>query len=144
MGTAIIYEKKYPPIDYNSTDEHFFFDIPDTPEMKLRSFDEVLKEIYEATEYTPIPCREDLGKEFIKLAINISDIYRMNIRILRLKCKISVHLGMDFCVNMEHINRLFGMADRISFLSGEDGRDLFARLDLYTHVVTRSGVAYAP
>jgi hypothetical protein len=144
MKSEVIYEKKYPPIDYDNIDAHIKIELPETPVVKPCSFDGAIKEIYENTKYTPIPYRDDLSKEFIKKAIDVADIYQMDITVLRLDGKISVWLSIDFCVNMQYINCLFGMADRISFFSGEDGHDIFVCLDLYTHVIVRSGLAYAP
>ena len=144
MRSDIIYEKKYPPIDPNYKDVHYEIELPEGIVLKPRSDEEIIQEIYESTRYTSISYRHSLAKEFIEKAIDIADIYRMDITILRLDAMISVRLYADYCVNMQYINRLFGMADRITFFSGEGEHDAFLCLDLYTHVVVRSGLAYAP
>ena len=94
--------------------------------------------------YTIIPERDSRSEEFIREAIRISQLYLISTRIVRHYEKISVHLAFDFSRDLRYINRLFGMADNISFLKDQSDRDIAADFDFYTHVVIKNGISVAP
>ena len=67
----------------------------------------------------------------------------MSIRIVRRHEKISAEMTFDFSDDLHGINRLFGMADRISILKNNGKRDVLARLEFFTHVVVKNGMSVA-
>ncbi len=138
MKEKLIYEKEYPPFDRISQPEYDKTESSENPSGNLYIGIRV------NTQYTAIPERDRKSGRFIREAIRVSELYRMDIRIIRHYEKISVQLSFDFGGDMQYISRLFGMADRISFFKDKSEHDIAARLDFYTHVVVRNGLAVAP
>ena len=134
MNEKLVYEIKYP----HSEPVKSPVQISETP--STSSYYGILA----SEHYTIIPERNRRSEEFIKEAIRISELYRMNARIVRHYEKISAHLAFDFGEDISHINRLFGMADRISISEDNGNRDVLVYLEFYTHVVVKSGMSIAP
>jgi hypothetical protein len=134
MNEKLVYEIKYP----HSEPVKSPVQISGTP--STSSYYGILA----SEHYTIIPERHSRSEEFIKEAIRISELYRMNARIVRHYEKISAHLAFDFGEDISHINRLFGMADRISISKDNGNRDVLVYLEFYTHVVVKSGMSIAP
>ncbi len=138
MKEKLVYEKKYPPSDRISRSCHVEEKASEHPSGDLYFG------IRANTQYTIIPERDARSEEFIREAIRISELYRMDLRIVRHYEKISVRLALDFGNEMWHTNRLFAMADKISFFNDEGKRDLAADIEFYTHVVVKKGISVAP
>ncbi len=138
MQEKLIYEKEYSPANSSNQPEYNNNDASE-----FSSYDSYFG-ICANTQYTTIPERDSRSEKFIRGAIRISELYRMNTRIIRHYEKISVHLAFDFSDDLRYINRLFGMADKISFFKDKSKRDLAAKLDFYTHVVLKNGISVAP
>lgn len=134
MNEKLVYEIKYP----HSEPVKKPVQISETP--STSSYYGILA----SEHYTIIPERHSRSEEFIKEAIRISQLYRISTRIVRHYERISVHLAFDFSHDLRDINRLFGMADNISFLKDQGDRDIAADLDFYTHVVVKNGMSIAP
>lgn len=138
MNEKLIYEKEYP---------HSAPRVKHVPnEVEITEFpsDNFCFGTLSSTRYTIIPERYSRSEEFINEVIRISELYRMNARIVRHYEKISAHLAFDFGEDISHINRLFGMADRISISEDNGNRDVLVYLEFYTHVVVKSGMSIAP
>lgn len=144
MEEKLIYEKKYPRRD-GMTDPLFQKAITEAKaEPNKRSSEEIYQAIYGDIQYISIPKRMDEAYDFINLAIDVSKLYELNVRIIRDDCSVRVDLSVDFSDSMSYINTLFGMADNISFEHDRDGRDICVILVFYTHVVVKHGVSMSP
>ncbi len=144
MKTEVIYEKKYPRIDYVKEYEKIAAETAADAPAKKQTAEEFLKDLCENTRYVPIPKRFVESKRFIEVVIEVSELYELDLKITRYVDCIDAQLSFDFGGNMKYINNLFGMADEISFFKDKSGRDLGVALIFYTHVVERHGVAIAP
>ena len=138
MQGKLVYEKEYPPSERYSRSTYGISETTDNPSNGLCYGIPVIE------RYTIIPERDARSEEFIREAIRISELYRMDLRIVRHYEKISVRLALDFGNEMWHTNRLFAMADKISFFNDEGKRDLAADIEFYTHVVVKKGISVAP
>ncbi len=144
MKDKLIYEAKYPRINYIKQYEKDRAEVEKDPPAKIPDANDFIKGIRANTQYTPIPKRAEEGEIFINEAIAVTKLYQIDARILQHDEKISVCLSFDFGADMMYISRLFGMADRISFFKDKSDHDFAACLDLYTHIVVRNGMAVAP
>ena len=144
MREKLIYQCRYPRIDYIKQDDPENEDAEKESELKTSGANDFYKAICARTQYTPIPKRTKESEEFIREAIEISKLYQIDTRITQLESHIKILLAFDFGANMEYISRLFGMADRISFFKGKSEHDLAVCLKFYTHVVVKNGMSVAP
>ena len=138
MNEKLIYEKEYPHSAPRVKHVQNEVEITELPS------DNFCFGTLSSTRYTIIPERYSRSEEFINEAIRISELYRMNARIVRHPEKIGAHLAFDFGEDISHISRLFGMADRISISEDNGNRDVLVYLEFYTHVVVKSGMSIAP
>lgn len=144
MTEKLIYEAKYPRIDYMKQYKQDKAEVEEAPPAKFSNANDFFKAIRADTQYTPIPKRIDESESFIREAIAASKLYQLDARIVQREGMISAHLAFDFGGDMKYINHLFGMADRISFFKDKSEHDLAVCLDYYTHVVVRNGISVAP
>ena len=144
MKQEIIYEKKYPKIDYRKEfEEQAAYGGTEESEKKLSS-EEFMKGLFADIRYIPIPKRIAECERFINEAIRFSELYELNLDITRYDDCVRAHFSFDFFSRMKYINHLFGMADEISFFRGNGNCDISMELDFYTHVLERHGFATAP
>jgi len=137
----MIYEKTYPKDDIDelraavSEDE----DAHEDKEKKHMTFDEIMEEIYDGVEYEPLPEREKSAELFVKTAIQISETYEIDAKIVQRHS----HISVDFCFNssgcMGFLKYIIRFADDISFFANIKGYEIVMSLDHYTHAETRNG-----
>lgn len=144
MLAEIIYEKKYPHIDLMAELAHAEAKESRETEMHMATFDEMMEKTYANTTYILIPERIESSKKFIQTAIEVSALYKLDIRIERHVDHISVDYSFHCGGGMREINRVFGMADQFSFFKDIFGRDITISMDYFTHAVVRNGRIVAP
>lgn len=103
------------------------------------TFDKIMEEIYEGVEYEPLPERAKSADIFVELAKRISEIYELDVKIV----KSFSHISVDFCFNssgcMGFLKHIMRFADDISFFANINGYDIVMSIDHYTHAETRHG-----
>ena len=144
MESEVIFEKKYPRVDYLAQCELAKAEIAENPNKEKLSHDEIMERIYGGLTYTLIPERIKKSEKFIREAIKISRLYELDIKILQHIDHISVDLSFDCGGAIHYINRLFGMADQFFFFKDLHDRDLTICLDFYTHTATKDGRIFSP
>lgn len=144
MSVEIIYEKKYPRIDPMEEMKQIELEMADESEEPAPSFEEVMQKIQANTTYVLMPERLIASEEFIRSAIEVSELYELDTRIVRHLDHVSVDYSFDCCGDLRDINQVFGMADRFSFFKDIFGRDITISLDFFTHAVVRNGRVVAP
>ena len=136
----VIYEKKFPKWEMPSDEELAEIKV-DTDELKEHlTFEQIIDKIYEGVEYVPMPERTEAANEFVRKAIEVSDLYEMDIKIEKRTSHISVTYYFDFSGEMKHLTDIIGMADNIAFFGRKDKEyDIVMSLDYYTHTVFKNG-----
>lgn len=137
----VIYEKSYPREDIDelhatmSKDE----DAQEREKKQRMTFDEIIEEIYEGVEYEPLPERAKSAELFVKTAIEISETYKLDVKIV----KHYSHISVDFCFSssgcMGFLKHIMRFADDLSFFANINGYEIVMSLDHYTHAETRHG-----
>lgn len=137
----VIYEKTYPREDIDELHAKLSkeVDVQDRDEKKRMTFDEIMEEIYEGVEYELLPERAKSAEIFVELAKRISEIYELDVKIV----KHYSHITVDFCFNssgcMGFLKHIIRFADDISFFANIKGYEIVMSLDHYTHAETRHG-----
>lgn len=144
MSVEIIYEKKYPRIDPMEEMKQIELEMVDEPEQSTPAFSEMMEKIYADTTYVLIPERAKASEEFIRVAIEVSELYELDTKIERHPDHISVNYSFNCCGGLRDINQVFGMADQFSFFKDIFGWDITVSLDFYTRAVVRNGRVVAP
>ena len=140
----IIYEKNYPRIKPMEEQNQVERKATDGSEQPVPTFDEIMQKIYANTAFVLLPARVKASGEFIRTAIEVSELYELDTKIERHFDHISVNYSFDCCAGLRTINRIFGMADQISFFKDIFGWDITVTLDFYTHAEIRNGMVVAP
>ena len=107
------------------------------------TFDELVNKITKDVTLVPLPERVESSKEFIRLAIELSEIYEISVNIVRGADRITVEYYLN-CGAWREINRVFGMADEIAFFKDTDGYAITAVLEHFTHATVRRGRVISP
>lgn len=144
MSVEIIYEKKYPRIDPMEELRQAELEMADEPEQPQHTFSEMMEKIYADTTYVLIPERIKDSEDFIRAAIEVSELYELDTKIERHFDHISVDYSFNCCGGLRDINRVIGMADQSSFFKDIFGWDITISLDFFTHAVVRNGRIVAP
>ena len=144
MSVEIIYEKKYPRIDPMEEMKQIEMEMADEPEEPTPSFDEIMQKIQENTTYVLMPERIKASEDFIRAAIEVSELYELDTKIERHFDHISVDYSFNCCGGLRDINKFIGMADQSSFFKDILGWDITISLDFFTHAVVRNGRVVAP
>lgn len=136
----VIYEKKFPKWEMPS-DEELAEDKVDADEPKERlTFEQIMEKIYKDVTCVPMPERTEEAKAFLRKAIEVSELYEMDVKIEKRTSHISVTYYFDFGGEMKHLTGIIGMADNIAFFGRKDKEyDIVMSLDFYTHTVFRNG-----
>ena len=141
LEEEVIYEKTYPREDIDELHAKLSkeVDVQDRDEKKRMTFDEIMEEIYEGVEYELLPERAKSAEIFVELAKRISEIYELDVKIV----KHYSHISVDFCFNssgcMGFLKHIIRFADDISFFANIKGYEIVMSLDHYTHAETRHG-----
>lgn len=144
MSVEIVYEKKYPRIDPMEEMKQTELDMADEPKEPTPSFEEIMQKIQENTTYVLMPERIKASEDFIRVAIEVSELYELDTKIERHFDHISVDYSFNCCGGLRDINRVIGMADQSSFFKDIIGWDITISLDFFTHAVVRNGRVVAP
>ena len=137
----VIYEKTYPREDVAELHAALSEEVnaQDRDETERMTFDEIIEEIYEGVEYEPLPERAKSAEIFVELAKRISEIYELDVKIV----KHYSHISVDFCFNssgcMGFLKHIMRFADDIAFFANIKGYDIVMSIDHYTHAETRHG-----
>lgn len=136
----VIYEKKFPKWEMPS-DEEFAEDKVDADEPTERlTFEQIMEKIYKDVTYVPMPERTEEAKAFLRKAIEVSELYEMDVKIERRTTHISVTYYFDFGGGMKALTDIIGMADDLAFFGRKDNEyDIVMSLVFYTHTVYRNG-----
>ena len=141
LEEEVIYEKTYPREDIDELHAKLSkeVDVQDRDEKKRMTFDEIMEEIYEGVEYELLPERALSAEIFVELAKRISEIYELDVKIV----KHYSHISVDFCFSssgcMGFLKHIIRFADDISFFANIKGYEIVMSLDHYTHAETRHG-----
>lgn len=132
--SRIIYEKEYP----KETPEEQTCE-PEGRRTPDISFEEYMRRGYENRFSIPIPDRENGAKAFIAAAKDVSELYRLDVKIT----EHIDHISADFYFNaggsMRYMREVLKLADDISFFSDVDVYEIVMSLDYYTHAVFVGG-----
>ncbi|MBQ7336883.1 MAG: hypothetical protein IJW40_00340 [Clostridia bacterium] len=141
MKPTIIYEKTYPEIHYGAPEN-----IPDDcPELPDEIFNiERLRKYCEEIIAVPVPTRIAKSETFIRTAIQLAEIYRIDVIIKRFNGHINVSYSFDNSLAMGQMIKLFRMAHDLGFHGGINGRDVTVDLDYYTHDLVQNGRVIFP
>lgn len=147
---SVIYEKNYPhPTfekemkeleEYEKKVESSPDYIPE-PDM---TFDEFYKKMMNDRTLILLPGRMKGSEEFIKLAIETSEQYELDIKVTREDSHIAVDYSFDSAGDMGFLIPVFRIADSISFFTGIHGFEITISLDYYTHAVYHKGQLVHP
>ena len=141
LEEEVIYEKTHPREDIDELHAKLSkeVDVQDRDEKKRMTFDEIMEEIYEGVEYELLPERAKSAEIFVELAKRISEIYELDVKIV----KHYSHISVDFCFSssgcMGFLKHIIRFADDISFFANIKGYEIVMSLDHYTHAETRHG-----
>jgi len=105
-----------------------------------------MEKIYEGVEYVPMPERAEAANEFIRKAIEISNLYEMDVKIEKIASHVSATYYFSYGAGMKHLTNIIGMADDLAFFFGRKDKayDIVMSLDFYTHAVYRNGRQITP
>ena len=143
MKKAVIFERKYPKLDYDSImNEYLGTDHSDYDPSP--GFSEYIENIEKTTTLVLIPHRKTASQNFIEAAISISEDFEIDTVISTYDSYISVELSFDCCGNMAFLKPLFCAADDYSFFANINSHDITISLDFYTHAVIRNHKIVAP
>ena len=136
----VIYEKKFPKWEMPSEEELAECKVDtDKPKERL-TFEQIMEQIYKDVTYVPMPERTEEAKAFLRKAIEVSELYEMDVKIERRTTHISVTYYFDFGGGMKALTDIIGMADDLAFFGRKDNEyDIVMSLDFYTHTVYRNG-----
>ena len=136
----VIYEKKFPKWEMPSEEELSECKVDtDKPKERL-TFEQIMEQIYKDVTYVPMPERTEEAKAFLRKAIEVSELYEMDVKIERRTTHISVTYYFDFGGGMKALTDIIGMADDLAFFGRKDNEyDIVMSLDFYTHTVYRNG-----
>lgn len=142
---AIIYEKHYhhPTLEEEMKElEEYQRDLEKDPDYKpepTKTFEEFYQDMMDNRTIIPIPEKIEKADEFIKLAIEVSELYELDTKISRKDCYIEINYSFDSAGDMAFLIPVFRKADNISFFTGIYGFDITISLDYYTHTVYNKG-----
>lgn len=138
---AVIYEKHYPhpTLEEELKElEEYQRELEKDPDYKpepAKTFDEFYQDMMDNRTIIPIPEKIEKADEFIKLAIEVSELYELDIKISKTDSSIEVDYSFDSVGDMAYLISVFRKADSISFITGIYGFEITISLDYYTHAV---------
>lgn len=140
ISEEVIYEKKFPKWEMPSEEEVTEIKVDAAAKQDHLTFDQVMEQIYKDVAYVLMPERTEEAKAFVRKAIEVSDLYEMDIKVERRTSHISVTYYFDFGGSMKELTDIIGMADDLAFFGRKDKEyDIVMSLDFYTHAVYRNG-----
>ncbi len=141
----VIYEKQYPKISLNDLEEMLEADndFPEEEEEHL-THEEIKRRLYAGVVYVSLPDRQNNVTTFVKLAIKLSVLYEMDIRIVEHMPTVSVTYYFDRGACFGFLKEIIAMSDDIAFLTNIKEHEIAMTLDYYTHAVYRHGKQFRP
>ena len=143
MVGKVLFQKKYPREDLNESscetnERQMAFN------REFASDEGFIDHLLEAIMLEPLPQKEEGVQLFIQSVIAISDLYELDIEIRKFSAHISIDLSFDSGCALKGLNKVFAMADEISFFTAMNGRDLTVSLAYYTPAVYLNGRQIEP
>ena len=136
MFSEVIYEKKFPKQEM----PHIESSMEEPKDKKERlSFEEIINKIYKDVVYVLDPVREKRLQGFIDKAIEISELYELDIKINKHLSHVTVDYFFDGGGDLRYLLEVIKMADSIAFFPNNSGYALVVCLDFYTHFEYRNG-----
>ena len=136
----IIYEKRYPREGPEGIDDFSKTTGRETEEtQQLPAFEDFLRELYENQVCILIPERQRLAEEFIRIAREVSERYRLDIKITQHSDHISADYYFNAAGGLRDLREIVKYADEISFFANIMGYEIVMCLDFYTHAVFYNG-----
>ena len=108
------------------------------------TFDEIINEIFREIEYVLLPERAKTAEAFVKTAIEISETYELDVKIVKHHSHISVNYYFNSTGCMGFLRKVIMFADDIEFFTNTKGYDIVMSIDHYTHAVIRNGKRIKP
>ena len=136
MFSEVIYEKKFPKQEKPHIDAPM--EEPNDKKERL-SFEEIINKIYKDVVYVLDPVREKRLQGFIDKAIEISELYELDVKIYKHFSHVTVDYFFDGGGDMRYLLEVIKMADSIAFFPNNSGYALVVCLDFYTHFEYRNG-----
>lgn len=138
MDKTVIYSKRYLPDQ--ETVQEMNCDMPQTEEERAAtqaSWNKFCRRLQERV-YIPIPGREELSQQFIALAKELSQVYELDIDILKGPYSVEVNLHFYCAFYPDDMTRrfakLFSMCDTFSsYILKSEPSDFTLSLDFHTH-----------
>lgn len=140
ISEEVIYEKKFPKWEMPSDEELAEIKVDADEQKEHLTFEQIMQKIYEGVEYVLMPKRAEAANEFVRKAIEVSELYEMDIKIEKRTSHISATYYFNYGAGMKHLTDIIGMADDLAFFGRKDNAyDIVMSLDFYTHAVYRNG-----
>lgn len=139
MG-EILYEKKYPkgsPEDLEELQKQL--GIGELEKHEMPTAEEFFKRLEEDYLYILLPMRQKAAEEFIRTARKVSELYELDIKIIKHISHISANFYFNAAAGSRHLLDVIRLADDITFLANIHGYDMMMCLDFYTHAVIYKG-----
>lgn len=136
----VIYEKKFPKSEMPSDEELAAIELEKDEKTEHLTFEQIMEKIYKDVIYVLMPERAEKAKEFVCKAIEVSELYEMDIKIEYHLSHISATYYFNYGGGMKHLTDVIGMADDLAFFGRKDKEyDIVMSLDFYTHAEYRRG-----
>ncbi|MBE6709759.1 MAG: hypothetical protein J6I42_07770 [Clostridia bacterium] len=140
----VIYEKTYPQEILDKCEQVPAVAGSPANTGKLLTFDEFWNILCNETEYVPLPEREKTAEHFKNTAIEISEMYELDIKIKQTQSHLSVNYYFNSAGCMGFLKDILCLADDITFFANIQGYEIVMSLDYYTHAVYRRGKRIEP
>lgn len=147
----VIYSKSYPQFNWSEElleQENRLYredNGEEMPEIPETTFEEFWELIGETMRFEVLPERAKWQDKFIALAKELSEEFRMSIKIIRRSRGTKVILGLDLNQYMNGwLARLIGMADEIYITPNGEGRDITIELSYDIIGVYKKGRLICP
>ncbi len=137
MSEKVIYEKRYPKFDPEkelAALAPLFFD--DTTKAEL-NYEQFMEKLFGNAVLVPIPGRRESKDLFIRKAIELSQLFEIDIEIVSQPECIHADYSFETFVCLRGLGELFAMADEFSFFQNADGPALTLSLRYYTHRIEK-------
>lgn len=144
IAQEVIYEKRFPKWEMPSEEELAAIEFDADEEKEHLTFEQIMERIYKDVVYVLIPERAAKAESFISKAIEVSDLYEIDIKIEYHFSHISANYYFDCGGCMKHLIDIISEADEIAFFRPKEGYDIIMSLDFYTHAEYRKGRKIEP
>lgn len=139
MG-EIIYEKTYPKEGFEDMlrpqDES---DNGAGAEHRMPATEQFFRQLEANYTCVLLPASQKPAAAFVQTAIEVSELYQLDIKITRHIGHISVNYYFASAAGMRYLLEAVRLADNISFFTDINGYELVLSLDYYTHAVFYKG-----